>query len=353
MTYLRGIVILAACAVIYMIAETYLSRNIDALYRQSGSSLWYSLFYFLGRNRLAIALLGTAAIALIASKWIFRPYLAECTMMYTRFIRENLHFNNDAIASQGDIPKHMKPLEEVLNNVNTEVKLSKYAAKEAEQRKDDLVVYLAHDIRTPLTSVLGYLELITENRDLPEAYRDKYTDTALRKAKRMQSLVEELFEITRYSITQIELEKTEVNLSMMLTQLVEEVRPVFEQRGIEAEVSLEEVPLSFIDPEKVARSLENVLHNAAFYTPQGGKITVTLDSADTMARIRISNTGSEIPPEKLARFFEKFYRGEESRQSETGGSGLGLAIAKNIIEAHGGSIIADNKEKVTTFTITI
>jgi len=140
---------------------------------------------------------------------------------------------------------------------------------------------------------------------------------------------------------------------MMLTQLIEEIRPVFEQRGIKTEVSLEEVPPAFIDPEKIARSLDNVLHNAAFYTPPGGEITVTLDRSDAHARIRVSNTGSEIPPEKLARLFDKFYRGEEARQSETGGSGLGLAIAKNIIEAHGGSITAENKYKITTFTILI
>ena len=313
----RGGAVVAAAVVFGIILGPAVSGYIDGKYRQTNSQFWLNAFYTVSHNRSLFLTMGCIIIFVPAIGWIMQPFLKRYA------------------------------------DINEELKRSQLAAKEAERRKDDLVVCLAHDIRTPLTSVLGYLELLMENQDLPEERRKKYTGAALRKAKRMQSLVEELFEITRYSITRIELEKTEVNLSMMLNQLTEELRPVFEQRGIETEVRLEEALPAFIDPEKTARSLDNVLHNAAYYTPPGGKVTVTLDRADAQARIRVSNTGSEIPPEKLARLFEKFYRGEEARQSETGGSGLGLAIAKNIIEAHGGSITAANQDKVTTFTILI
>ena len=311
----RGGLVAAVTALFGMWLGPIIASFIDILYRHTGSQLWHDVFYLISRNRYLLITLGCIVIFIPAIGWIIQPFLKKYA------------------------------------DINEELQRSQYAAKEAEQRKDDLVVYLAHDIRTPLTSVLGYLELLTESPDLPEEQRIKFMNSALRKAKRMQSLVEELFEVTRYSITQLELEKSPVSLGMMLTQLIEEIRPVWERRGIEADISLAELPPVWIDPEKIARSLDNVLHNAAYYTPPGGSITVSLDGMDTFTRIQISNTGSEIPPEKLARFFEKFYRGEESRQSETGGSGLGLAIAKNIIEAHGGSITAENRDSTTTFTV--
>lgn len=351
---LRGVIVIAICTMTGVLLGFLLSQYFDNSYRATGKAIWHDIFYFLSGNRVYLISFGNIAVFLLASGWIFRPYFTEHTAMYSKLLKEHIHLKNDLIDDSSiQLPEDLKPFEDVLNNVNAEIRLSKYAAKEAEQRKNDLVVYLAHDIRTPLTSVLGYLELLIENRDLPEVQRQKFMDSALRKARRMQGLVEELFEITRYSITQIELEKSPVNLSMMLTQLVEELKPVLERRQIEAGISQTEAVTVFVDADKLARSLDNILHNAAFYTPPGGRIKITLDKADTRARVRISNTGMEIPPEKLARFFEKFYRGEEARQSESGGSGLGLAIAKSIIEAHGGSISAENRDQITTFTIWI
>lgn len=345
---LRGGIIVVACALFgYIVLGTALGNYINRIYIQTNDGFFRSLFYFLSNNRVIIVSLCCIAVFISASGWIFKPLFDN----YSELVRNNININRDTDYTNVKLSGHLKALEDVLNNVNTELRLSRYAAREAEQRKDDLVVYLAHDIRTPLTSVLGYLELLIENKDLSEAQRRKFMDSALRKASRMQTLVEELFEVTRYSITQIELEKSHVDLGMMLNQLVEELRPVLEQRDIETEIILEDTTDVFIDPDKLARSIDNVLHNAAYYTPPGGKITITTDSIDTSARVRISNTGMEIPPEKLSRLFEKFYRGDQARQSESGGSGLGLAIAKNIIEAHGGSITAENSDKVTTFTI--
>jgi signal transduction histidine kinase len=200
---LRGTMVIGTCAAIGLgFVGPLLGRIIDTLYRQSGSSFWHSAFYFLRQNSWSFVVIGIIAIVIITSKWIFRPYLTDYTDMCSKLIVENIHLKKDINDNtQIELPKNMKNLEDVLNKVNTEIRLSRYAAKEAEQRKDDLVVYLAHDIRTPLTSVLGYLELLMENQDLPEAQRTKFMDSALRKAKRMQSLVEELFEVTRKPIT--------------------------------------------------------------------------------------------------------------------------------------------------------
>lgn len=347
---LRGGIVLAISAIFGSeIIGPSLSKFFNDLYMQTYSPFWREIFYYCSQNRVLLVCIGCIAIFVATAGWIFRPLFKE----YSDIVRRNIKIDKDAIDINIQLPKNLKELEAVLNEVNTALRLSRYAVKEADQRKDDLVVHLAHDIRTPLTSVLGYLELLTENRDLSEQQRQKFMDSALRKARRMQALVEELFEITHYSITQIELEKSPVNLGMMITQLVEELRPVFEQRELNSEVILDEISPVYIDPDKIARSLDNVLHNAAYYTPPGGKITVRLDNLEEHTRISISNTGIEIPPDKLARFFEKFYRGDESRPSDIGGSGLGLAIAKNIIEAHGGTITAENEDRITTFTILI
>jgi two-component system sensor histidine kinase VanS len=344
---LRVAVLAGGCAALAYLAQPLVKDYLDGIYRRTESPSWQWLFYFFSENREVLIFGGVLLLVIPLAGWIFRPFFKE----YTDLIRTGLR--PDAAGPDGKVtlPRRLKSLETVLNEVGAELRLSRYAAREAEQRKDELVVYLAHDIRTPLTSVLGYLELLGENPDLSEAQREKFTRSALNKAERIRLLVEELFEVTRYSLTDLELDKTPVNLSVMLNQLAEESRPLFERREITVDLFLEDLPPVSADADKLARALDNVLHNAAHYTPPGGMVAVMLDSPADRARIRLSNTGADIPPEKLARFFEKFYRGEEARQTATGGSGLGLAIAKNIIEAHGGQITAENKDGLTTFTI--
>jgi two-component system sensor histidine kinase VanS len=326
-----------------------LSAYLDGKYRRDGGLFWYRLFYFLSGNRELLVCALALLTVLLLSGWVFRPFFKE----YADLVRTGLR--PDAAGSDGKVslPQRLKTLEAALNEARAELQLSRYAARESERRKDELVVYLAHDIRTPLTSVLGYLELLDETPGLSEAQRQAFTRSALNKAERIRLLVDELFEVTRYSLTTLELTKTPVNLKVMLNQLAEEARPLFERRGVTAVLSLDASPAVPADADKLARALDNVLHNAAHYTPPGGRVTVTLDQADGRARIRVANTGADIPPEKLARFFEKFYRGEEARQTATGGAGLGLAIAKSIIEAHSGRISAENSGGVTTFTVVL
>ena len=340
---LVGIVALVGCILVSML----LSEVLDFIYRSTNSDFWRELFNLLSQFRIVIGLLVMGLGIGLFCNWIMEPVFTE----FTGAVAESLQLG-DAPAAEVVLPKRLGLLQTKLNDINKELRLWKYALRESEQRKDDLVVYLAHDIRTPLTSVLGYLELVTEHPELPEKDRMNYTGIALRKARRMQTLVEELFEITRFNVSQIELDKHSVNASVFINQLAEEAAPLFAERDISMRVENDGVDTLFIDGDKVARCIENILGNAAHYTPPGESVTIRMEPAgEGHTRIMVSNTGQEISQEKLSRFFEKFYRGDEARQSGSGGSGLGLAIAKNLIEAHGGSITACNKDQITTFTI--
>ena len=342
---LVGIVSLVGC----LLVASLLSQIINYLYMTSDSGFWRQLFYLLSQFQIPIGILVMCLGIALCSGWIMQPVFNN----FAAVVASSFQLGDEP-ASEVRLPKGLNVLQTQINDINKELRLWKYAVREAEQRKDDLVVCLAHDIRTPLTSVLGYLELVTEHPELPEKNRLNYTEIALRKARRMQTLVEELFEITRFNISRIELDKRNVNASVFINQLAEEAAPLFAERGIEMTVENAGVETMFIDADKIARCIENILNNAAHYTPPGERVAIRVEPvAEEQACIMVSNTGHEISQERLDRFFEKFYRGDDARQSESGGAGLGLAIAQNLIHAHGGSISASNRDKKTTFTIIV
>lgn len=347
--FLRAAIVLVFSFLVALVAATFLREMLNGAYIATQSAVARDLFYFLSLNRYTVVLVGCIFMLLLFSNWILRPAFDSLSSM----IKDSIH-TGEGTPPPVRLPRDFKGLETALNQVNHDLQLWRYVVKESEQRKDDLVVYLAHDIRTPLTSVLGYLDLLHENPDLHPEQRRRFTEIALRKARRMQLLVDELFDVTRFKIGQIELERTSINIHMMMNQLLEEMRPVLSQRDITYEIIDNGIGFVFIDAEKMARALDNILHNAAHYALDNGKITVCLGcSTNGRKLVEISNTGADISQEKLDRFFEKFYRGDEARSSETGGSGLGLAIARNIVEAHGGNIYAKSQNQVTTFSITL
>lgn len=232
-------------------------------------------------------------------------------------------------------------------------------------RKNDLITYLAHDLKTPLTSVVGYLSLLDEIPEMPQEQRCRYVGIALDKAKRLERLINEFFDITRYNLQHIELELESVDLSFMLVQMTEEFRPMLDAHGntIELEVCGTQVASEadapeltlMADPDRMARVLNNVLKNAVAYSSPGTKIGISVqvvgEGERRRARILVSDTGVTIPPHKLEAIFDKFFRLDEARATSTGGAGLGLAIAREIVELHGGSITAASEAGVTTFTI--
>lgn len=242
-------------------------------------------------------------------------------------------------------------MENKLNAVKKTLRERNEQAQESEQRKNDLVVYLAHDIKTPLTSVIGYLTLLSEAYDMPLEQRRKYTDIALNKSFKLEDLINEFFEITRFNLQNIDLEKEEVNLSFMIKQLSDEFYPTFESKGISCTVLSEGDIYLKCDADKLARVFNNILKNALSYSYSNSEIKITEKNFGDHIDITFQNKGKKIPEHQLNTIFEKFYRLDSARSTNTGGSGLGLAIAKEIVELHGGKIFANSNDEFTSFTI--
>lgn len=226
-------------------------------------------------------------------------------------------------------------------------------AREEAARKNDLITYLAHDLKTPLTSVIGYLSLLEEVSDMPPEQRAKYVHITLDKANRLEKLVNEFFEITRYNLQQIHLEKEQIDLYYMLVQIKDEFYPILSERGNTATLCADENLTVYGDPAKLARVFNNILKNAAAYSTPNTEILIRAEQRENDVAVTIQNQGPTIPADKLSAIFEKFYRMDEARTSDTGGAGLGLAIAKEIVTLHGGTITAESHENTTAFTVAL
>ena len=249
------------------------------------------------------------------------------------------------------LSREMLPFECKLNTVKRNLRQQKEATALAEQRKDELVMYLAHDIRTPLTSVIGYLSLLEEEPDMTVSDRVKNVHIALEKAYRLDKMVNEFFEITRYHSKQIKLSKQNIDLYYMLVQLRDELLPTFTVQNNSIELDFDENTTIYADPEKLARVFSNILKNAVTYSYPDTKIIVSVENTEKHIAILFQNQGETIPAEKLSSLFDKFYRLDEARISDTGGTGLGLAIAKEIVLLHGGTIEVKSENKTITFSV--
>ena len=243
-----------------------------------------------------------------------------------------------------NLPPEMVEVEKKLNHLKTE-------ARENEQKKDELIVYLAHDIKTPLTSMIGYLSLLSEIKDMPQEQRNRYIDIALDKSYRLEYLINELFDVARFNSEKIVLEKEEINLKLMLEQIADDFYPTLKEMNKKINFTSDEKTILYADPDKLSRVFNNLIKNAVNYSKENTDIDISILNKENQATVKITNKGKQIPKEKLDKIFEKFYRLDSSRTSKTGGSGLGLAIAKEIVELHGGRIYAESDMKETTFSV--
>lgn len=251
------------------------------------------------------------------------------------------------------LPSELREIEDSMNQIKRTALRNEREARESEQRKNDLVVNLAHDIRTPLASVIGYLSLLDEAPDMPPEQRAKYTGITLEKAYRLEQLINEFFEITRFNLSSIVLSKGRIHLAFMLRQMADEFYPMMAPQNKQAVVSAPDDLILWGDADKLSRVFNNILKNAIAYSYDDSMITITAFSQHTQVVIRFTNYGDPIPSQKLHTIFERFFRLDAARSSHTGGAGLGLAIAKEIVTAHGGTITAQSNGKRTDFTVVL
>lgn len=240
-----------------------------------------------------------------------------------------------------------------LNKMVEDIRRLMDKERESERTKNELITNIAHDLRTPLTSIIGYLELLSgPNSNMSAEMEKKYINITYTKAKRLEKLIEDLFGFTKLNYGKVSMKVTKVDIVKLLSQLLEEFYPNFMDKDLAYELQ-SNVPAKIInaDGNLLARLFDNLINNAIKYGAEGKRIVVKIHTAESTVTVSVTNYGYVIPKEELPLLFEKFYRVEQSRSSNTGGTGLGLAIARNIVEMHGGTIGVTSDLNGTVFTV--
>lgn len=350
-----------------------------------------ALFWLLAVGGALAAIVGTVRCALVRYDTLFQMVVLLA----------------DDPSASFELPAEMNEDRQLLTDIRERGKTDKQASQAAERRKNELVAYLAHDIKTPLTSVTGYLTLLEEAPDMPEERRVRYARMALDKAYRLDGMLNEFFDISRYNLGQLVVEREHFDLALFCHQVADEFFPQAETRDIALEVRAPEGEAVFADASKLFRAVSNVLKNAVTFADKGSTVefvatvvpaarsgglsgeagsfelapgawperrTERLSAAEDQApddvRVRhegalegvpedpgfvitIRDRGREIAPQHLERIFDQFFREDSARTTAGGGAGLGLAIAREIMRAHGGDIAAHSEAGLTTFVLTV
>ena len=281
---------------------------------------------------------------------------------YKKFKNVSLLVDNVEEMSKGNLDKKIElksrgDIDQVAQNINSIVKQLKditVEERKAQQTKTDLITNVSHDLRTPLTSVIGYLNLIEEGRYKDEVELMYYVDIAYEKSLNLNILINDLFELTKMQNRVVNFNKVELNLVELIGQLISQLEIQFRQENMNCRIdfSVDKLIIN-ADPIKIVRAFENLITNAMRYGKDGHYVDIKVITEGEMAVVQVINYGEPIPVLDLPHIFDRFYRVEKSRNTFQGGSGLGLAITKNIIEAHDGSICAISNNESTTFEVKI
>lgn len=290
-------------------------------------------------------------LAMLVGIFVFTYQAIRKPLNYLDEVLEAAMSLSDPQEAQIELSPEIAVAQNELNRAREQSIRNLRAAKEAEQRKNDLIVYLAHDLKTPLTSVIGYLNLLVDEPQISPELRARYTGIALDKAERLEELINEFFDITRFSLTALTLELEQTNLSMMAEQIANEFLPVLQEKELRWELAVEPGIGIACDRDKLERVFDNLIRNAINYSYRQTEIRMQLSRVEKGVLLVIKNHGKTIPPEKLSRLFERFFRLDSARGSSSGGAGLGLAIAKEIVELHGGRIQAQSADECITFSV--
>ncbi|MCM3041893.1 HAMP domain-containing histidine kinase [Paenibacillus motobuensis] len=279
-----------------------------------------------------------------------RPY-----SIYFRQISEGINH-----LARGDFKQRVQiSSQDELGAITEDINLASEQLRQAVERgdftessKDQLVVNLAHDLRTPLTSVLGYLDLILKEEQLTKEQVRHYLTIAFTKSQRLEKLIDELFEITRMNYGVLKLKKTPININELLIQLSEELYPVFEKNDLKVRLDMATQLAMIGDGDLLARVFENLLTNASRYGTDGQFVDINgyMEGGDTIV-VQIVNYGESIPADDMPHLFDMFFNGDKARSHQEDSKGLGLFIAKNIVEQHQGTITAESSLTRTVFEV--
>ena len=298
--------------------------------------------------------LGIAAIVILAICIIRLTYkLLKKVVAYVDELQHAIGQIFDKDVNYVKLSPELADIAIKLNHLKQESENNARLAKENEQRKNDLIMYLAHDLKTPLSSVIGYLTLLRDETQISKELQTKYLSIALDKAERLEDLINEFFEITRFNLSNITLQYSKINLTRLLEQLVYEFKPLLKEKNLTCNLKIQEDITLRCDANKIQRVFDNLLRNAAIYSFHDTEILITVEVQEKNVIIVFQNHGNTIPKEKLERIFEQFYRLDTARSTSSGGAGLGLAIAKQIIELHKGTILAESEDEKNIFTVTL
>lgn len=265
--------------------------------------------------------------------------------------------------SQGDLnttvevvgDDEFSSMAENLNKMVGDIRRLMDKEREAERTKNELITNVAHDLRTPLTSIIGYLELLSgKAAPLTPDMQKKYIDIAYSKTRRLEKLIEDLFGFTKLNYGKISMQVAKVDIVKLLSQLLEESYPSFARKNLSYELQ-SNVTARIInaDGNLLARLFDNLINNAIKYGAEGKRVLVKVYAQEDTVQVSVTNYGYVIPEAELPLIFDKFYRVEQSRSTTTGGTGLGLAIVKNIVDMHGGTISVKSDLNGTEFLVTL
>ena len=341
-------------AIITCLVEVFLITNLSMVARyiqQSGKVS--ALVHFILEQHLAVVILYVLVGIVIFSVTFMileEPgirYLGRISDAVQSISQGNL---NTEVDVTGD--DEFSAMAANLNKMSSDIRKLMDKEREAERTKNELITNVAHDLRTPLTSIIGYLELLAGNTQIPQEMQHKYIEIAYSKSRRLEKLIEDLFGFTKLNYGKIAMHIGQIDIVKLLEQLLEEAYPNFEEKNLSYDLQ-SNVPAKIIsaDGNLLARLFDNLIGNAIKYGADGKRVLVKIHGEEDTVTVSVTNFGRVIPADELPLLFNKFYRVEQSRSATTGGIGLGLAIAKEIVDMHGGTIRVASDLNGTVFTV--
>lgn len=343
-------------AIVTCLVEAFLVTNLSMIARYLGESGKFgnnAFFHILsGSNTVMILLYVIVGIFIFSVTFLLLQersirYIEQICSAIQNISEGDLNTTVDVVGDD-----ECSSMAENLNKMVADIRELIDKEREAERTKNELITNIAHDLRTPLTSIIGYLELLSGGKEMPSDMQKKYIDIAYTKTKRLEKLIEDLFGFTKLNHGKMSMHVGTVDIVKLLSQLLEEFYPSFVDKNLSYELQTN-VPAKVItaDGNLLARLFDNLINNAIKYGADGKRILVKVRADDNFVMVSVINYGYVIPAEELPLIFNKFYRVEQSRSTDTGGTGLGLAIAKNIIDMHGGAIDVTSDLTGTIFSV--